>query len=223
MVEIKSWMDGFLQALDQTFAGRVWFVGLQGSYARGEATEQSDIDVVVIFDTFSAADARAYRAMLDVLPHRALICGFCAGKDELLLWEPSDLFQFYHDTLPVRGTLDALLPLLDGEAVDRAIRIGACNIYHGCVHNLLHGQSTECLKDLYKAATFLLQALCFRQTGRYVRLQSELSELLAAQDRVILENAQALKRGARIAFDHSAEILFEWVSRLIRSEAQNGI
>ena len=223
MVEIKSWMDGFLQALDQTFAGRVWFVGLQGSYARGEATEQSDIDVVVIFDTFSAADARAYRAMLDRLPHRAQICGFCAGKAELLAWEASDLFQFYNDTLPVRGTLDALLPLLDSAAVDRSIRIGACNIYHGCVHNLLHGQSTECLKDLYKAATFVLQAICFRKTGRYVRHQSELLELLAPEDRVILEGAMALRRGARIAFDHSAELLFEWVKRLIQGEAQYGI
>ena len=43
-------MDEFLQALDRAFGERVWFVGLQGSYGRGEATETSDIDVVVILD-----------------------------------------------------------------------------------------------------------------------------------------------------------------------------
>ena len=48
MVDITIWMQKFLQTLNDTFASRVWFVGLQGSYGRGEATETSDIYVVVI-------------------------------------------------------------------------------------------------------------------------------------------------------------------------------
>ena len=43
MIEITVWMKEFLQTLNETFANRVWFVGLQGSYGRGEATETSDI------------------------------------------------------------------------------------------------------------------------------------------------------------------------------------
>ena len=77
-------MDGFLKALHDTFEGRVWFVGLQGSYGRGEATETSDIDVVVILDELSASDIHKYNTMLDTLPHRELICGFVSGKNELL-------------------------------------------------------------------------------------------------------------------------------------------
>ena len=50
MIDISAWMQNFLQALNETFRDRVWFVGLQGSFARGEATETSDIDVVVILD-----------------------------------------------------------------------------------------------------------------------------------------------------------------------------
>ena len=42
MIDINIWMQNFLQTLNKTFANRVWFVGLQGSYARGEATETSD-------------------------------------------------------------------------------------------------------------------------------------------------------------------------------------
>ena len=50
MIDINGWMNDFLQKLNDVFVNRVWFVGLQGSYGRGEATDTSDIDVVVIFD-----------------------------------------------------------------------------------------------------------------------------------------------------------------------------
>ena len=138
MINITTWLDGFLKALNENFGNRVWFVGLQGSYGRGEATETSDIDVVVILDELSASDIGEYNAMLDTLPHRELICGFVSGKNELLNWEPSDLFQFYYDTTPIKGSLDELLAVIDGAAIDSAIKIGACNVYHGCVHNMLH-------------------------------------------------------------------------------------
>ena len=117
MVDINVWMNDFLQKLEEAFASRVWFVGLQGSYGRGEATETSDIDVVVILDEFSVSDIQTYQDMLDTLPHRALICGFVSGKDKIMNWEPSDLFQFYHDTTPIIGSLDDLLPLIDKAAV----------------------------------------------------------------------------------------------------------
>ena len=122
MVDINSWLEEFLQKLNETFKSRVWFVGLQGSYGRGEATETSDIDVVVILNEFTVADIQAYNQLLDTLPHRELICGFVSGKDEILNWEPADLFQFYHDTTPIKGSLDELLPKIDSVAVDRQLR-----------------------------------------------------------------------------------------------------
>ena len=143
MIDINVWLNDFIQKLNEVFASRVWFVGLQGSYGRGEATETSDIDVVVILEDLSVSDFQTYHDMLDTLPHRELICGFVSGKDEILNWEPSDLFQFYHDTTPIKGSLDCLLPLIDDVAVERAIKIGACNIYHGCVHNMLHEKSED--------------------------------------------------------------------------------
>ena len=166
MIDISSWMDKFVKKLEERFGDRVWFVGLQGSYGRGEATETSDIDVVVILDEFTAQDIQAYNVMLDTLPNRELICGFVSGKKELLNWEPSDLFQFYHDTTPIKGSLDELLVLIDYVAIERAIKIGACNIYHGCVHNMLHEKSDEILKGLYKAASFVVHGKWRYQTGR---------------------------------------------------------
>lgn len=133
MIDINLWMERFTELLKATFGNRIYFVGLQGSYGRGEATESSDIDVVVILDQLTVDDIKTYSHMIGTLPHRELICGFLSGKDELINWEPSDLFQFYYDTTPIEGSLDELLTRIDKEAVDRAIKTGACNIYHGCV------------------------------------------------------------------------------------------
>ena len=210
MLNIDLWMNEFLKKLDETFADRIWFVGLQGSYARGEATASSDLDVVVIFDELTPADLQAYGAMLDKLPHREKICGFVSGRKELENWERSDLFQFYHDTRPIRGSLDELLPMLDADAVNRAIRIGACNLYHGCVHNLLHGKSEDMVRGLYKSASFVVQAICFRETGRYIRRQSELRELVTGDDRRIVDTFLHLKSGGAVDLPGMSEQLFNW-------------
>ena len=45
MIDISAWTKEFLQKATETFGDRIWFVGLQGSYGRGEATETSDIDI----------------------------------------------------------------------------------------------------------------------------------------------------------------------------------
>lgn len=71
--------------MNKTFENRIWFVGLQGSYARGEATESSDIDVVVILDELAANDIYKYSEMLDTLPYRERICGFLSGKEGIHL------------------------------------------------------------------------------------------------------------------------------------------
>lgn len=215
MIDISSWLDRFMRVLSATFGGRVWFVGLQGSYGRGEAAENSDLDVVVILDELSAGDIRAYRKMLETLPDRERICGFFSGRNELFLWEPSDLFQFYFDTKPILGSLDELLPLLNEEAVDRAIKIGACNIYHGCVHNMLHERSEELLRGFYKAASFVIRATVFRRIGRYVSRHDELLSVASTEEKGILDTFWSLKQGGAVEFDLMSEALFSWARGLL--------
>ena len=215
MIDITFWMQNFLQSLNKTFPNRVWFVGLQGSYGRGEATNTSDIDVVVILDELSAVDIKTYNDMLNTLPHRDLICGFLSGKGEILNWEPSDLFQFYYDTTPIQGSLDKLLAVIDESAVNRAIKIGACNIYHGCVHNALHEKSEDILKGLFKSASFVVQAIAFKQTGKYIKLQSELRDVVSIDERVIVDTFLSLKNGGMVDFDSMSETLFAWSKKWI--------
>lgn len=215
MIRIEKWLETFLQQLQQAFGDRVEFVGLQGSYARGEATENSDIDVVVIFDELTAADIVRYNDLLDGLPHRRLVCGFIAGRAELDNWEPSDLFQFYFDTRPLKGDIGYLLGLLDDEAIARAVRIGACNIYHACVHNMLHEKSPELLKGLYKAAGFVVQAIHYQKTGQYISRQTELLAVLDEPESAIIRTNLALKGGADVDLDKMSVQLFEWSKGII--------
>lgn len=218
MIDINVWMNDFLRKLNEVFANRVWFVGLQGSYGRGEATETSDIDVVVILDELNVSDIQVYQEMLDTLSHRELICGFVSGKDEILNWEPSDLFQFYHDTTAIKGSLDDLLPLIDNAAIDRAIKMGTGNIYHGCVHNMLHEKSEELLKGLYKAASFVVQAIVFKQTGSYIKHQSQLLQVATTEERMITETFLKYKNGEVVDFNEASRMLFiwskKWISRM---------
>ncbi|MGI6120270.1 MAG: nucleotidyltransferase domain-containing protein [Desulfosporosinus sp.] len=215
MIEITSWRNSFLQALQLNFGERVWFVGLQGSYGRGEATETSDIDIVVILDKLSFSDIQSYNNMLDTLPHRELICGFLSSKDVILNWETSDLFQFYYDTKPIKGSLDELLLHIDGVAVDRAIKIGACNIYHGCVHNMLCDKSEEVLRGLYKSASFVEQAICFKQTGKYITRLEGLLDVICSEEKEIIQTYLSLKHGGAVDFEKMSKKLFIWSKRWI--------
>ena len=215
MVDITTWMNDFLQNLNHTFENRVWFVGLQGSYGRGEATETSDIDVVVILDELSAMDIQTYNKMLDTLPHRELICGFLSGKDDIMNWEPSDLFQFCYDTTPIKGSLDEVMAVVDENAVNRAIKIGACNIFHGCIHNMLHEKNEDILRGLYKSASFVVQAIVFKQTGNYIKHQEELLTVATHNEQVIINIFLSLKKGGTVDFTPMSETLFAWSKKWI--------
>ena len=215
MIDITTWMNDFLQKLNHKFEDRVWFVGLQGSFARGEATETSDIDVVVILDELSAMDIQTYNKMLDTLPHRELICGFLSGKDDIMNWEPSDLFQFCYDTTPIKGSLDEVMAVVDENAVNRAIKIGACNIFHGCIHNMLHEKNEDILRGLYKSASFVVQAIVFKQTGNYIKHQEELLTVAMSDEQVIINIFLSLKKGGTVDFTPMSETLFAWSKQWI--------
>lgn len=219
MMDINEWCEIYIAALEGTFGKRVWFVGLQGSRGRGEETESSDIDVVAVLDELFAEDIKIYSAMLDTLPHRELVCGFLSGKSELLNWEPSDLFQFYNDTKPIKGSLDGLLKLINAESVSRAVKIGLCNVYHGCVHNMIHEKSTKILAELYKTACFTLRAIYFVQTGKYVSMLNDLSDAVGSDDSEIVRTFISLKGNSETDFDTMSERLFKWAQIRIKNDA----
>lgn len=213
MFNLQHWLDDYVSAVDAAFGARIEFIGLQGSYARGEEREDSDIDVVLILDKLTLEDLTLYREAIANLPQRQLMCGFVSGIAELKAWDRADLFQFYHDTKAIYGDLDFLAPLIKTDDIKRAVHLAACNIYHACVHNFVHEESAETLKGLYKAAAFALQARYYLQSGVYVSRKSALLPLLAGQDYEVLTCLAQQQTGVDLAKDTA--LLLEWSAALI--------
>lgn len=215
MVQINTFLAAFEAALTRTFGERVRFFGIQGSYARGEADEMSDIDPAVILDVLTPEDIARYRAMLDTLPERDKICGFLCGAAEFGAWDRADLFNFYFTTDPIIGSLDALIPPpTRGEAL-AAMRIGACGICHGCVHSMCGGRSLGALTELYKSAVFVLQAAHYVRTGEFVRKHAALEACLSPDEAAIVRTAYALRRGDAVDYDTAAGALYEFAREVI--------
>jgi len=217
--DLKPWMEAYLQTVTSLFGARLLFVGLQGSYGRDEATEISDIDLVLVLDEVTAQDLRAYDAAISKLPHREKICGFISGKQELFCWSKADLFQFYHDTTPLLGDLRDWLPEIGEDDIRRAVLTGACNIYHLCGHNIVHEKDPEILKSLYKAAVFVVQALHYHRTGIYLKKHCELLPGVPPREQQLLLAYAAIRDpqpNQKLDFAALSEALFVWAGQVIQ-------
>ena len=215
MIDIDKWLKAYQQEITNSFGNRVLFIGLQGSYGRKEATNQSDIDVVLILDKVDMDDLILYRETVDKLSYRELLCGFVSGKDEISCWSRSDLFQFYFDTIPIMGTLDNIIPTVSKADAKQAVLIGACNVYHACSHNFLHAMDTNTLQQLYKSAFFIMQAKIYCETGVYVNNKSKMIKYVSVEDKIILDVILDLSIINQNDFKKYSEILFIWVKNLI--------
>lgn len=215
MIEMNEFTSHFVKLLRNEFESRLYFVGLQGSYANDEATETSDIDMVVILDELTVADIEKYNRILDTLPCRNLMCGFISGKSELFNWNRAELFQFYYDTKPLVGNLDELLLLINEETIRQSIKAELCNIYHACVHNMLYEKDINILKSLYKSASFVVQAVYFMNSGEYVGRKNELMKLVNHENALILKNLFLLKNNTEIDFNALSDSLFFWSKSMI--------
>lgn len=182
-----AWAENAAEKLEREFEERLMFVGLQGSRARGEAHEGSDIDLVVLLDHVSADDLARYRTIVESLPHAHLACGFVGSAHVLAAWPRHELFQFYHDTHAVRGTLPEVAPFTKADALEAA-RIGASGIYHAACHAyVFDGEAADdILATLFKGAFFTLQALQFARTGAYPATKAELASQLESDEAHIL-------------------------------------
>ena len=209
-----------LGKLKERFGERLLFVGLQGSYARGEATEGSDIDIVVVLDVLSVADLRLYREMVRSLPHADKACGFVSGREELASWPKSDLLQFEMETIPWHGSLAGILPPLSDADIRDGVRLGAANLYHAACHTYMHAgeaERVESLKEFYKAAAFVLQSLHRLETGQYVKRKDELLSELSGTRRKILAACLERDTFAPSNADGLFELLIDWCGEILRT------
>lgn len=74
-MDIDVWMNDLIDQLKIEFKERLVLVGLQGSRARGEQREDSDIDAVVIVEDLDADDLALYRSIVQRMPQPSLLAG----------------------------------------------------------------------------------------------------------------------------------------------------
>lgn len=177
--DIDKWLFEIIQKLKNEFQNNLLFVGLQGSYGRNEATEESDIDLVIILNELRFEDLKTYRNILDKMPYKERACGFVSGRKEIENWSREDLFQFFYDTKSLYGKLDEIISPPALCDVKKAVKSGFENIYHCAVHSFLHSENlAQDLAGLCKPLFFVLQAKYFVENGVYIRTKKELAEKL---------------------------------------------
>jgi hypothetical protein len=223
VIDSNRWTGELLARLDEAFGDRMLFVGHTGSYARGEATENSDIDVNIVLDTLTSEDLERYRNIVRSMPHRDKACGFICGAGEMRAWPTHELFQFTQGCVVLRGSLDDLITGPTDRDIEDSVRNLASMIYHQCCHAYLFedelGEAAEGLKDAYKAAFFVLQEMVFLRHREYVATKRDLLERLDGVDREVLEACMRwteLREDRRDRPERYFMMLREWSSAVLR-------
>ena len=98
MFNLDTYIQNLISECKSAFGGRLLYMGLQGSYLRGEAHENSDIDIMAIIDNFTVADMQTYRKILQKIGWFEKSCGFICGKTEMLNWNPMEVCQLKFTT-----------------------------------------------------------------------------------------------------------------------------
>lgn len=212
---MNKWLQQFKETLLHEFGESIQFIGLQGSRARNEATESSDIDIVVIFDTLTIDKLKRYEAVVQTMPDRHLLCGFVGGMDDLNIWDKADLFMFIYDTKTVYGELAISKTAITTAHVKKFVRSTAGSIYHMTLHNYLHGKSTEIVHSLFKNARFAIQGNIFLQQHEFILTIHELSTVATGRDLEILNRLQELKNNAQVDLTTDTQLLFTWAKETL--------
>ncbi|MBS6228557.1 MAG: nucleotidyltransferase domain-containing protein [Clostridium sp.] len=215
--EVQKYMEHLVQLLRQQFGEQLLYVGLQGSCRRGETTENSDIDAVVVLEELSIPHLQQYRDILCRLGQKEKSCGFICGRKELAGWNPLESCLMLHETLDLYGKLEELMPPYTQEDVRVYLKLNLGNLYHELCHRYLHsGQLEQELPRMYKSTLYLLQNLHWLRTGVYPMNTSELEACLCDTDRQILLTAAQYKQGEAVDAKEAFEQLFDWSAELLR-------
>lgn len=210
MFDVDQYLGTLLAECIAGFGGRLLYMGLQGSYMRGEATPESDVDVMTVLDRLTVEDMDEYKTILDRAGQGVRSCGFICGKDELSRWNPLEICQLRHTTKDLYGTLADLLPEASRTDEVNYVKLSLGNLYHELCHRYIHGgmdESVRLFRGTCKGLFFILQNLYYLETGRFVIKKSELKELVTPEDREVL-NASELPDG--YDFDAAFWTVFEW-------------
>ena len=217
MVEIQNYMENMVRRLRERFGQRLLYVGLQGSYLRGEATEGSDIDVMVVLNELKVSDLDTYRQIKNAMEEPEKACGFICGKEDLVHWNPMEICHLLHTTKDCFGSLKPLVPEYTEEDVRNFVKMSVNNLYHELCHRYIYAdweKNVACLPGTYKGGFFILQNLYYLESGTFVSTKQELLSRLSGKNREVLERAMDY---GNCNFEESFSLLLSWCQQTMRA------
>lgn len=213
MFKIDVYISSLIELLKTAYQERLLYVGLQGSYLRDEATENSDIDIMVVISDMSVADLEKYREAIFSLEDYDKSCGFICGTEELKNWNPLEICHLLHTTKDYYGALAKLVPEYTETDVRNFVKMSLGNLYHEICHRYIHAPKEKNVSKLpftYRSVFFILQNLYYLNCGKFVGTKKELQEALSGKERLVLETAISLSNGTEFDFDEAFALLFTW-------------
>lgn len=213
MFDADRYISDLAVLLKDKYSDRLLYVGLQGSYLRGEAKDSSDIDIIVVIESLSVADMDVYRSLIGQLPYPEKSCGFICSADDLRAWNPLEICHLVHSTCDYYGVLSELVPQYDRSDVINFVRVSVNNMYHEICHRYIHGsrqKNMDRLPGTYRSVFFILQNLHYLEAGVFVPTKEQLLDALTGKDRDILFAAMHLDGVKEYDFDVFFTLLFSW-------------
>lgn len=182
LVDIADYTKRLTEELKMKFGKRLLYVGLQGSYLRGEATPESDIDIMLVLDEIHSKDLNVYRQILKELGEYNRACGFVCGRNELLNWFPEEICHVLHTTSDIYGKLSDIVPNYSKKDVANYIKMSVGNLYHMLCHRRIHSEMEKNVNKLPLAKRdifFILQNLYYLEYNTFIEKKNEVTSIVS--------------------------------------------
>ena len=213
MLRINEYVNELIITLKAAFGERLLYVGLQGSYLRGEETESSDIDIMAVIDKLSAEDLKTYRKALVTVGNYDKSCGFICSRADLEHWNPLEICHLLNTTKDYYGELKKLVPEYTMEDERNYVKLSLNNLYHEICHRYIHSDREHnvlMLPITCKSVFFIMQHLYYLSSGNFIPTKRELLECLQDEDKTVLELSISLRNHIDYDFDKAFTVLFDW-------------
>ncbi|WP_300809433.1 nucleotidyltransferase domain-containing protein [uncultured Acetatifactor sp.] len=213
MIRIEEYIDGLTDILADAFGERLVYIGLQGSYLRNEATENSDIDIMAVIDDISVEDLDTYRQALVSIGNFDKSCGFICGRADLSHWNPLELCHLLNTTKDYYGELKNLVPAYTMEDERNYVKFSLNNLYHEICHRYIHADREHNISRLpvtCKSVFYIVQHLHYLRTGNFIPTKRELLKCVQDEDKAVLELIISLRNDDGYDFDRAFSLLFRW-------------
>lgn len=185
--EVDEWLFEFLQKLKKKFKKRLIFVGHHGSWARGEARTESDIDTIVLLDHIDCRDLRIFKSIVSSMPDAGRrASGILLSSQELQALPRAELLQFFYGCKTLYGSIQGVVKKpAKNVLIDIIKNIASENLHHAR-HYLLYPHNlskvVHNLKYPFKNCFYALQYWVLFKTGKYIAKKDELVKYLKDDD-----------------------------------------